>query len=257
MEKAPALFERIVCGIDETPQSLLALAQAERLRAPGGRLLLVTVADVSIAVHAGWAATRVFDEITAGAYDAAARATEYIPDAGSRVLEGNPTRCLLEEITRERATLVAVGSHGRGRTAGILLGTSATTLLHEAPCAVLLARPSLTADGFPSSIVVGIDGSQRSLLALAAARAVAERFSSSLRVIAARGGKGIFVDRLREISDLEWDERRPVHALVAAAEDADLLVVGNRGLHGLAAVGSVSERVAHAARSSVLVVRDA
>jgi nucleotide-binding universal stress UspA family protein len=255
MEKTPALFEQIVCGIDETPQSLEALAQAERLRTDGGKLHLVTVADVSIAVHAGWAATRVFDEIEVGAYDAAASAAERVPDADSRVLEGKPPRCLLEEIARERATLVAVGNHGHGRAAGVLLGNTATTLLHEAPCAVLIARPALTGDRFPSSIVVGTDGSQPSLLALAAARAVAERFSTSLKVMAARGGKKILSDGLREISDLEWDERKSVDALVAASERADLLVVGSRGLHGLEALGSVSERVAHQARSSVLVVR--
>jgi nucleotide-binding universal stress UspA family protein len=49
----------------------------------------------------------------------------------------------------------------------------------------------------------------------------------------------------------------PVDVLRKAAHDtgADLLVVGNRGLHGLRALGSVSERVAHQAHSSVLVVR--
>jgi nucleotide-binding universal stress UspA family protein len=41
---------------------------------------------------------------------------------------------------------------------------------------------------------------------------------------------------------------------VAASEPADL-VGGSRGLHGLKALGSGSERVAHQARSSVLVVR--
>jgi len=47
----------------------------------------------------------------------------------------------------------------------------------------------------------------------------------------------------------------PVAALVAAAADGDLLVVGSRGLHGLKALGSVSEQVAHQAGSSVLIVR--
>jgi nucleotide-binding universal stress UspA family protein len=37
---------------------------------------------------------------------------------------------------------------------------------------------------------------------------------------------------------------------------ADLLVLGSRGLHGLAALASVSERVAKRAFCSVLVVRD-
>ena len=50
------------------------------------------------------------------------------------------------------------------------------------------------------------------------------------------------------------DRHSPVHALSDA--DADLVVVGSRGLHGLRALGSVSERVAHRARASVLVVRE-
>ena len=49
--------------------------------------------------------------------------------------------------------------------------------------------------------------------------------------------------------------QHPVVALVEAARDADLLIVGSRGLHGLKALGSVSERVAHDASCSVLVVR--
>jgi nucleotide-binding universal stress UspA family protein len=46
-----------------------------------------------------------------------------------------------------------------------------------------------------------------------------------------------------------------VEALVEAASRADLTVVGSRGASGLRALGSVSERVAHRAASSVLVVR--
>ena len=56
----------------------------------------------------------------------------------------------------------------------------------------------------------------------------------------------------------ELDDRRPVEALVerAAEANADLLVVGSRGVHGMAALGSVSERVAHRAGCSVLVIRE-
>jgi nucleotide-binding universal stress UspA family protein len=45
----------------------------------------------------------------------------------------------------------------------------------------------------------------------------------------------------------------PVDAL--SRLDPDLLVVGSRGLQGIRSLGSVSERVAHEARCSVLVVR--
>jgi nucleotide-binding universal stress UspA family protein len=56
---------------------------------------------------------------------------------------------------------------------------------------------------------------------------------------------------------LEEHGEPAVKVLVAASELADLVVVGSRGLHGLKALGSVSERVAHQARSPVLVVRPA
>jgi nucleotide-binding universal stress UspA family protein len=50
-------------------------------------------------------------------------------------------------------------------------------------------------------------------------------------------------------------EDSPVDALVQAGETSDLLVLGSRGLHGVKALGSVAERVAHQASCSVLVVR--
>ena len=51
--------------------------------------------------------------------------------------------------------------------------------------------------------------------------------------------------------------REPVRAPVGASGIVDLVVVGSRGVHGLKALGSVSERVAHQAECSVLVVREA
>jgi nucleotide-binding universal stress UspA family protein len=72
----------------------------------------------------------------------------------------------------------------------------------------------------------------------------------------ALGGKDVDVDAARgQAGDvpLVEDERNPVDALADAG--ADLIVVGSRGLHGVRALGSVSERVAHWARCSVLVVR--
>jgi nucleotide-binding universal stress UspA family protein len=47
----------------------------------------------------------------------------------------------------------------------------------------------------------------------------------------------------------------PVRVLTAASADADLLVLGSRGRHGFKSLGSVSERVAHRAACSTLIVR--
>jgi len=252
-----SVFERIVCGVDETPASLEAVGRAARLRAPGGTLHLVGVVYVAGAAAAGWSATRVADHLERDAREGLDRAAEVAgPDATSRLVIGPVEKSLLAELERERATLVAVGTHGRRRATGILLGGVATTMLHEAPCSVLVARPTPEPQLFPQSVVVGVDGSPSSLDAAAVAGEIRDRFGANLRALVASGGKPVDVDRLAGSGlDLQWDDREPVDALVAASADADLLVVGSRGLHGLRALGSVSERVAHRARCSVLAVR--
>jgi nucleotide-binding universal stress UspA family protein len=47
----------------------------------------------------------------------------------------------------------------------------------------------------------------------------------------------------------------PVDVLANVAADADLLVIGGRGLQGPRSLGSVSERVAHTAPCSTPVVK--
>jgi len=250
-------FDIVVCGIDESPEGLEALQQVERLRPPGSRLHLVTAAEHSLAVYAGLTGGRRLEEIETGARDALARASEHAsPDATSQLLGGNPTECLLAEAAQQHATLLAVGSHGRSRIGGIMLGSTATAIVHGAPCSVLVARRPRGGVGFPASIVAGLDGSTGSRRALEIARELGTRLDVPVRALAASGGKPVSWDGLRDVEGIEWSERRPVNALVEASAGADLLVVGSRGLHGLASLGSVSERVASKAYSSVLVVRD-
>ncbi len=251
----PDVFQRVVCGIDTSPESLEALRQVERLRRDTGEVHLVAVAELNLAVHGGFAAPNVYDEIARAAESALAQAAEQYESASARLTEGEPTRILREEIDRVGATAVALGSHHRSRGAGILMGNTATTLLHEAPCSVLLARPTATPSDFPSSVVVGVDGSSAAGGAYDVASDLGARLGVPVRALAASGGKALDLDGLKRIEALQWDERKPVEALVDASRETELLVVGSRGLHGLSALGSVSERVAHRAASSVLVVR--
>jgi nucleotide-binding universal stress UspA family protein len=254
-QRGPAVFDRVLCGIDGSPQALEALRQVECLRPAGGSLHLLTVEELRLAVHGGFAAPELYDQIQAAAEAALTRATDLSEATSSRLVDGKPSAALLREIQRLDATVVALGSHGDGRVLGIVLGSTATTLLHEAPCSVFLARPTAHAHRFPSSIVVGVDGSTASRSALEAALDIGRRLAAPVRMLAATGGKPVDFEGLKDVTDLEWDEQRPVRALVEASRRADLVVVGSRGLHGLAALGSVSERVAHEADCSVLVVR--
>ncbi len=254
------IFKRVLVGVDGSPEGFVALAQARRLLAEGGELEAVVVCVERLAVHTGLEAPRVAHELHAEAEATAARArSELGALAGARVeiVHGRAEPVLIDRAERTGATLIAVGSHSHSRAAGILLGSVATALLHEAPASVLLARASAAPERFPERIVAGTDGSGQAEAAVGVARGLAERFEAGLRVVVGEGGKPPRHDGLSAVAEVEHDERAPVDALLAAGGDADLIVVGSRGLHGFKALGSVSERVAHRARCSVLVVREA
>jgi nucleotide-binding universal stress UspA family protein len=175
--------------------------------------------------------------------------------AETRLVRGDPRYCLLAEVERERATLLVVGSHGQARATGIALGAVATHMLHEAPCPVLVARGTIDPESWPRSIVVGIDGSAESAAAYEAAEALHQRLGGSLRVMVATDSDADVVAARRIAPDVEEHPARPMDMLSVASEGADLLVVGSRGLRGLRSLGSVSERIGHEAKCSVLVVR--
>ncbi|MDQ3889230.1 MAG: universal stress protein [Actinomycetota bacterium] len=248
-----SIFKRISCGVDGTPASLIAVRQATRLQDEDGDLHLTAVANVAKAAHAGIAAAHAAELLQTEAETALAEAKAVAPSATPKLVNGDPVAVLLQEA--EGATLVAVGSHGRGRAAGMLLGTVAAKMLRDAPCSVLIAKAARDAETWPRSVVVGIDGSAASAAASAVARSVTERFSARLRAVASTTDQ-LDHEAAQEIApELEEVPGRAVDTLTAASESADLMVVGSRGLHGLKALGSVSERVAHQASSSVLVVR--
>ena len=253
------MFERVVCGVESSPESLIAVHQAARLVDPMGQLVLAAVAETSLAVHAGWAATPVYDQIVAEARTALQLAHAAAPNAEDFILEGSPGESLLETARREAADLLAVRTHGTPRAIGILLGSVATLIVHDAPCSVLVARGPADQYSFPRSICIGVDGSACSAHAATVARVLRERFGAALTFICACGGKKLDLQTVRTVApDAQIDHRREVEALIARAQEAeaDLIVVGSRGLHGAAALGSVSERVAHQAACSVLVVRE-
>ena len=249
------IFNRVLCGVDGTPESLVAVRQAARLVEPEGGLYLVSAENLAQAAQAGVAARHAAEQLQEEAEKALADARAIAPAAIEKLVNGEPVAALLREIESTGATLVAIGTHGHGRAAGMLLETVAARMLRDAPCSVLVAREARDGGAWPQSVAVGVDGSPESATAFALARSIAERFGAGLRAVAST--KDHF-DReaARAITrDLEEQDERAVGALAAASESTDLIVVGSRGLHGLKALGSVSERVAHQARSSVLVVR--
>ena len=258
---ARSIFSRVVVGVDRSPESREAVRRAAGLMARGYLELLAAyeivypaaVSGLTVAGHSDDYA-RLYKEAATAALE---QALSVAPDGVvAKVVEGRPANALLGEAERERATLIAVGSHGHGRTAGILLGSVATEIVHRAPCSVLIARGE-TRSGV-RRIVVGIDGSPESVAAYAAASELAARLGAELWPVVGHGGAAVDHEAIATLAPRREElPDEPVKALVTASADADLLVVGSRGLHGLKALGSVSERVAHEARCSTLIVRQA
>ena len=255
------VFDRVVCGVDRSAAGVIAARAAGRVADPDGSLLLVAVDDPSPAVHAGWGMPRVLAELAEEAALGLERGraeAEPLHAVETRLLKGNPFEHLLHEAAQRDASLLVVGSHGLSRAGGITLGAVSTSLLHEAPCPVLIARGPVNAERWPRRIVVGIDGSPDSADALAAGRALAARLHGVLRVVAATRDAHVDLEAARALApELEEHEGRAIDVLNVASENADLVVVGSRGLRGLRSLGSLSERLAHDARCSALVVRPA
>ena len=141
-------------------------------------------------------------------------------------------------------------------------------------------RQGPDSDPEPGRIVVGIDGSDASLEALAWAAREARLRGSVLQVVYAMTFRRDFLDlypeaersedrvldaavaRAREleptieVSGTAVDPPAP-RALVEASDGADLLVVGSRGLGGFEGLtlGSVSQQCAHHARCPLVIIR--
>lgn len=134
------LYREILVAVDGSRESQRALEHAVALaREEHARLTLVTViAPVSIAP--GPTLTPV-PSIRQTYGEILARARDTVPeDVGvtTLLLEGSPAKEIVGLTRTGRYDLVVMGTHGRGRLAGALLGSVSRGVLHCAQTPVLL-----------------------------------------------------------------------------------------------------------------------
>ena len=166
----------------------------------------------------------------------------------------------------EGAVLLAVGARGTGGFENLLLGSVSSQLVHHARVPVAIVR-EVASPSPGEHVVVGVDGSAQAAAALAWAVEEARLRSARLTVVHAGDRAvpatldaavdavdptGVALERLL-VAD------SPAAALLAAAADADLVVVGSRGRGGFreALLGSVSHHVTQHAPCPVVVLRSA
>lgn len=193
-----------------------------------------------------------------------------------------PARALLEQASD--GDVLVVGARGLGGWKGLLLGSVSQHVLHHATVPVAVVREGESAERGHGRVVVGIDGSATSVGALEWAVAEAASRGAQLEVVhswqmviagpspyAVALDPQPFEDSARFILDdtiakvdlgaLASEPIRTVAAgsarstLLDAAEQADLLVVGARGMGGFRGMllGSVSHAVAQHAKCPVVV----
>lgn len=134
------LYREILVAVDGSRESQRALEHAAELaRDENARLTLVTViAPVNVspvpALTSVACIHQTYAQILATARDA-------VPaDIGvtTMLLEGQPAREIVRLAKTGRYDLIVMGTHGRGRLAGALLGSVSRAVLHCAPTPVLL-----------------------------------------------------------------------------------------------------------------------
>lgn len=205
----------------------------------------------------------------------------------SQVVYGHPGRELIRAAGTD--SLLVVGTRGRGSLAGSTLGSVSQSCVQYAdgPVAVVRGhRPERRA----GRVLVGVDGSPRSVRALRFADEAARLRGASLLVvhawtvpylgfagrgsglpreaideIAAKAGETLreslrsgSVDATRSDVEMWLVEGYPALSLLQAAANADLLVVGSRGYGGWKGLllGSVSTQSVTQSPCPVVVIRD-
>ena len=254
---AARLFDRVMCAVDGSGESFEAVRQVHRLAPAGSQFLLFGIADI-VAIPAGWPEPygSALDAIHDGVRTAVHTAAHYAPgrEPEEIVRDGPPLEVTRELLESEDPTLVVAGAKRGSRTLGIMFASLATELVHVPTCPVLLARFRAADQGgsFPQSISIGVDGSPPSLRALESAHEIGARLGRSVTAIAVGDTGDLDGAPARLGVRLVRMEGDPSEVL--ARSTADLVVVGSGARSGVRALGSVSERVAHHARSSVLVI---
>jgi len=118
-------------------------------RALGGKVVLLHVIQPPI-ITSEYAlpAEAVQETIQAGEKAAAAKLTTYVEMfhlAGlaveSIVRHGPPVFAIIEESQRAQADFIIMGSHGHGRIYDLLVGSTASGVLKEAKCGVIIMPP--------------------------------------------------------------------------------------------------------------------
>ncbi len=274
------MSHRVLVGVDGRPAARDAIALAQLLVGPGGRLSLAHVRGGELRPDGGDDRSEDpggcadSEQLLGRERDASGVDAELVSVAAPSVGRG------LHHLAETRgADLLVVGSCSRGFAGRVLLGNDTRGALNGAPCAVAIAplgyahaRPAI------ATIGVGYDASPESEAALSAARELgaahhaklcalqvvplpAAPFAGYASIAGIAAADEILADVEQRVTGLEGVDGRAVlgltgEELAAFGDEVDLLVVGSRGYGPVQRMmfGSTSAHLAAHARCPLLVL---
>ncbi|MHA7665713.1 universal stress protein [Mycolicibacterium sp. HS_4_1] len=252
-----APYSRIVVGTDGSDEACGAVTVAGVVAAGlGVPVTVVTAWKPSVSVPGGreqpWA-----DLTAAGAgVDLSALGAARVDKIP---LKGNAFDALVDAAAQSERALIVVGAAGLGHTSSRLLGSTSNELSHRNPVDVLFVRKPI--ESF-QMIALATDGSETSVRAVRAGYDLAVALGARPILVTVAGdvaaGEETLNNVARQLKFVDSLDRQVLlgdPADVLAAADQNVLVIGNRGMAGIARVlGSTANTIAHRATSNLLLV---
>jgi len=281
----------VVVGYDGSDTARVAARWAADEAIAQGRRLTLAHAVLPPVAGAGFGATippplDLVDNLREKATIELLREADALPGTDIEVCVeiGSPSGLLLD--ASERAHMLVLGSRGHGGFRGLLLGSVGSQVAAHAACPTVVFRDARMPESH--HLVVGIDGSPNSEVALAFAFDMASRHAWELIAVHAwevpaydllvvpsgpvpvpltdvaddevRLAAEVLSGFQTDYPDVRVHERlvraAPADALLVEGKDAAMIVVGTRGRGPTAAavLGSVSNAVLHKAHVPVAVI---
>ncbi len=140
------MYNHILLGVDGSEHALHAAKTAGDLaRSVKSKILRIVVAFEAVPPYLG--EPNLQTAISARMKDAemvlhkALEVVGKIPGkVHTEILEGSPAEAILDVAKTRKNDLIVMGSRGRGRLTGLLLGSQSQKVVQHAPCPVLIVR---------------------------------------------------------------------------------------------------------------------
>lgn len=257
-------FRSILCGVEGNPSSTEAARQAVALaQADGTAKVHFTAVYTSFELGPDYHR----DTLESSLEEAAALAGEAGVDSETQLREAKYAIDVLLPESNEH-DLTVLGTHGKSRATGIMFGSTANEAAHGTQRPLLISRDAPGSRPFPQSILLATDGTEASWAPAQTVAGLAAAFGSTVEMIHVadgdeEGSAEVLEEQRAEIEkatgttpSVARPDGQATKEIVETAREkgSSLIVAGRRGLRGLKALGSVSERVVSEAECSVLLV---